>query len=713
MQRTRQRTILLVEDEAIIAISEKIALEKCGYAVISVSSGNQAVEFIEMSPDIDLILMDVDLGTGMDGTRAAELILQNHDLPIVFLSSHTEPETVAGTQRITSYGYVAKASSITVLDTSIKIALRLFEANSRIRESEAQQTAMASNIADVIVIIDRDAINRYTSPNVEKWFGWKAEELVGTSAWERVHPDDLQATQRFISTLMADPGAGGTTEYRNRCSNGDYKWVEITVVNLFHDRAIRGLLGNYHDISRRKQAQDALLKSQSLLNEMGRIAKIGGWRVDLQTERSEWTRELYAIHEVDLSFVPTVKKVIEFDTPACREVHRQAIRRATQSGQPYDLELEVVTAKGNSRWLRVLGRPGYTNGVMTQRVGITQDITEQKLNETRLRQSEEKYRKMVANISDVISIMGADGVLNYNSPNIEKRFGWSAEELAGTSGWDTVHHDDLQRVQQEFLSLVENDNATATMEYRFKCRDGSYKLIELTAVNLCNDPLIDGVLMNFHDITERSKTEATIKALLAERELTLKEVHHRVKNNMNTVSSLLSLQASTLKDPEAIGALEDAERRVNSLLVLYDKLYRSSSYDDVSVQRYLSALVDEIIGNFVNSDSVRVEKRIQDFELDAARVQPLGIIVNELLSNSMKYAFGAGETGMIGVSATLSDGHVTVGIRDNGKGIPDSVGFENSTGLGLQLVAALAAQIGGTIRIERENGTAKILEFEL
>lgn len=713
MQRTRQRTILLVEDEAVSASCQKMTLEKCGYAVITADSGNTALDFVEMSPDIDLILMDIDLGTGIDGTRAAELILQNHDLPIVFLFRHTDPETVARTQEVTSYGYVAKNSASTVVDATIKMALRLFETNRKIRQSEAKQTAMASNIADVIVIIDRNAINRYTSLNVEKWFGWKPEELVGTSVWERVHPDDLHATQRFISALMADAGAGATTEYRYRCSNGNYTWVEMTVVNLFHDRAIRGLLGNYHDISRRKQTQEALLKSQSLLNEMGRIAKIGGWRVDLQTGGSEWTRELYAIHEVDPSFVPTVEKVIEFDTPAYREMHREAIRRATLSGRPYDLEVEIVTAKGNSRWLRILGRSVSTNGVMTPRVGITQDITEHKLNQTRLRQSEEKHKKMVANISDVISIMSADGVLSYHSPNIAKQFGWSAEELAGTSGWDTVHPDDLQRVQQQFSSLVKHDNATATMEYRFKCRDGSYKLIELTAVNLCNDPLIDGVLMNFHDITERSKAQETIKALLAERELTLKEVHHRVKNNMNTVSGLLSLQASTLKDPEAINALENAERRVKSLLVLYDKLYRSSSYDVVSVQRYLSALVDEIIGNFVNSENVRVEKRIQDFELNAARVQPLGIIVNELLCNTMKYAFGAADKGLIGVSATLSDGHVTVGIQDNGKGIPDWVDFENSTGLGLQLVAALAAQIGGTIRIERENGTAMILEFEL
>ena len=125
-----------------------------------------------------------------------------------------------------------------------------------LRKSEAIHSKMVTNIGDVIVIIDRNGINRYKSPNVEKCFGWKPEELVGFSAWANVHPDDLVAAQKFVGTLMDKPGSSGTTECRYRCKDGNYKWIEITLVNLLDDPDILGILGNYQDITDRKRIEE-------------------------------------------------------------------------------------------------------------------------------------------------------------------------------------------------------------------------------------------------------------------------------------------------------------------------------------------------------------------------------------------------------------------------------------------------------------------------
>jgi CheY-like chemotaxis protein len=121
------KTILLVEDEAIIALSEKMMLEEYGYHVVTAKTGEEAVEFVRTLDAFDLILMDIDLGRGIDGPEAAKRILQDCSIPIVFLSSHTEPAIVERTESITSYGYVVKSSSITVLDASIKMAFKLRE----------------------------------------------------------------------------------------------------------------------------------------------------------------------------------------------------------------------------------------------------------------------------------------------------------------------------------------------------------------------------------------------------------------------------------------------------------------------------------------------------------------------------------------------------------------------------------------------------------
>lgn len=197
----------------------------------------------------------------------------------------------------------------------------------------------------------------------------------------------------------------------------------------------------------------------------------------------------------------------------------------------------------------------------------------------------------------------------------------------------------------------------------------------------------------------------------AEKALILQEVHHRIKNNMGTVQGLLYLQASRMSDPQAVAALEDAQNRVQSMMVLYDRLYRSQEYGSVRVSAYFSDLVDRILENFPGTASITVEKRLADFTLSADQLQPLGILVNELLTNTMKYAFVGRNTGRIAVEVSLSNAVVSVILEDDGPGLPESVDFHNSTGFGLQLVGMLAQQLGGKVRIDRGSGGRFVLTF--
>jgi len=136
------------------------------------------------------------------------------------------------------------------------------QAEEALKKSEAFQRKMVANIGDVIVIIDQDGINRYKSPNIEKMFGWKPEDLVGTSAWDNVHPEDLTASREFFESLISEPGSVGSIETRYKCKDGTYKWIEFTGSNLLDDPDIRGILGNYHDIMERKRAEQALRDSE-------------------------------------------------------------------------------------------------------------------------------------------------------------------------------------------------------------------------------------------------------------------------------------------------------------------------------------------------------------------------------------------------------------------------------------------------------------------
>jgi PAS domain S-box-containing protein len=149
-------------------------------------------------------------------------------------------------------------------------------------------------------------------------------------------------------------------------------------------------------------------------------------------------------------------------------------------------------------------------------ISIGVDITDRKLAEEALRNLEAKQSAMISNISDVIGIIGTDGTIKYQSPSLEKWFGWQPQDLVGTDGGLMVHPDDLERIQKEFNTLIKKDNSSTTVEYRYKCKDGSYKPIELTATNLINDPVIDGILLNYQDITERKQAEKEKEKLQAQ-----------------------------------------------------------------------------------------------------------------------------------------------------------------------------------------------------
>ena len=201
------------------------------------------------------------------------------------------------------------------------------------------------------------------------------------------------------------------------------------------------------------------------------------------------------------------------------EKYRADDRRIIENGASETFEERFLT-KGVERFAQTTKVPLRDDqGRIYGTLGIAEDITERKQAEEALHKSEETHKNMIANISDVIGIIGVDGIMKYKSPNIEKWFGWQPQDLIGTDGWLAVHPDDLKRIQKEFLTLLEKDNSTTTLKYRYKCKEGSYKWIELTAVNLIHDPMINGVLMNYHDITDRKQVEEALRESDARLEL--------------------------------------------------------------------------------------------------------------------------------------------------------------------------------------------------
>ena len=223
----------------------------------------------------------------------------------------------------------------------------------------------------------------------------------------------------------------------------------------------------------------------------------------------------------------------------------------------------------------------------------------------------------------------------------------------------------------------------------------------------------EGVVVSFIDIAEHRRVEQEVARQLAEKEMLLKEVHHRVRNNTSSIVGLLSIQAQSIADSEARNVLQGAIGRVESMNVLYDKLLVSEQYGESSVKDYLEDLADRIVFLYPAGESITLEKRVSDFDVKSDVLFLVGLITNELLTNVMKYAFAGRARGLITLSLERSGDRVTLTVQDDGVGLPPGFDADSTEGFGLSLVRMLSDQLGGNFCISTHNGTRSVLEFDL
>ncbi len=401
--------------------------------------------------------------------------------------------------------------------------------------------------------------------------------------------------------------------------------------------------------------------------------------------------------------------------PEIRDLFEQLKSRAADEVVMH--EDELVNRRGEwkmIRWRNVILRDH--EGAFIGLFSSGEDITERQRAELALRESQERLEFALEG-----SNLG-EWDWNLRTNRIERNeqwagmLGYTLAEFEGTlqQGIDLQHPDDRERSWNAIQDHLQGRTDHYDALYRMRARNGTYRWIhdrgKIMERDRSGKPL--RICGTHADITDQKQAEERIRALLVEKELILKEVHHRIKNNMNTMMSLLSLQAASATDPYTRGALEDAGKRMQAMALLYEELYLSPDFGRTEIGGYLSTLVDQIIANFPNSRMVSVTKHFADVVLDARQLQPLGIIINELLTNTMKYAFAGRSHGQITLSITRSEGSIVVRVKDDGIGLPEAFSLERSTGFGLQLVQGLMQQLRGTMRIDNDGGTAITLQFK-
>jgi len=213
---------------------------------------------------------------------------------------------------------------------------------------------------------------------------------------------------------------------------------------------------------------------------------------------------------------------------------------------------------------------------------------------------------------------------------------------------------------------------------------------------------------------EQQQNKKIIRQHLKDKEILLREVHHRIKNNIASIWSLLRMQARSTVNPEAQAVLREAISRVQSMGVLYDKLLNTKGYRDIPVKDYFEDLIASIIVCFFTDNAaITLNKEIADFNLDTKKLYPLGLIVNELLTNCIKNGFRGKDSGTIDLALTKREQEIVLTVRDDGNGLPENFDMNKAAGLGLMLVQGLTQELSGTFTISSDHGVKSVVTFDI
>ncbi len=640
------KKILLVEDDAVIALSETQVLKKNGFAVVTALCGEKAVEIACTEADIDLILMDIDLGKGMDGTEAARIILSKQDIPIVFLSSHTNPSIVERTESITSYGYVVKNSGETVLIASIKMAFRLFEARVKLAEHERvlmrNEGTLKNRIEEIessVAAVALEALKRS-----EAKYRTLYESMM--DGYVRVDMDGffIDCNQAFCAIVGYAQHELSGMRYRDITPE---KWHNYEKNIVEQQVFIRGFSDVYEKEYRTKTGSLCPVELRTFLLRDDGGNPSGMWAIvrDI-TERHLREQMILVQRDLTLALAGTSKLV---------DILRLSI----------DALMHISGMDGGGVYLF---DDSSGDLVLRYHCGLPERFVEK--------------------------------VMRYAESSTNVRLVQEGRTLYGT-------YDDFKAALE---GMDDDFGITYLLTVPIRHAGRSIGCINLASYSLLEIPrnirdAIETVSNLIGSSIARALVEESLSRTAHENKALLSELQHRVKNGLAMISSLVELELSGSADPNVQHILERMRNRINSISGLYSMLHDGKNTNIVRLDDYILHIADFLSSLAQGDERIEVITECEPVSLDARRAVPFGLIVNELVTNAFKYAFPGGRAGRIIVRLRRNSDRVILDVEDNGIGLPQGFDPENSRGLGTQLVVMLCGQLNGSLSWKSDKGT--------
>jgi PAS domain S-box-containing protein len=546
----------------------------------------------------------------------------------------------------------------------------------------------------------------------------RPDQVLGKSVMEFVHPDNQLIVDERIRRMVAFRSKVPQIEEKFLRLDGTPFDVEVAAVGFRYQKKT-AVLTLFRDITERRKAERALLDSERRFQMLLEHAPdgINIFEVDLArdtrrlvfcndryVEMSGYTRVGLLAHSDEIDELIVYHPAAEEHPATPAELYRSGkVHRGTCSWKRPDRKenyFEYIAVP-----MDIDGRPHF--------IGIDRDITERIRTEEAL-----KFTQFaIEHSADAAFWMGPDARLVYVNEAACTSLGYSRRELLGM----TVHDIDPDFPPDGWRDHWREVQARRSFifESRHRANDGRVFPVEIQA----NYVSFGGKEYNCsfsRDISQRKAMEERIKAEIREKEVLLREIHHRVKNNLQVISSLLNLQASLVRDEASRHLFNESRSRIRSMALVHEQLYRSESLARIGFGHYIDQLAAELLLSFGPAGRrVRLVKTIPPASIDINTAIPLGLIVNELLTNALKHAFPGIGTSRGGNAAnriaihlkSLPEGDWMLAVKDNGKGLPRDFNVHRSDSLGMKIVVALVEQLGGILAVKGEDGTEVSIRF--
>ncbi|TGL84847.1 PAS domain S-box protein [Leptospira congkakensis] len=580
--------ILLVEDEAILAISQSEFLKNKGYSVTYVSNSNDAYDYITSGERVDLILMDINLSDGMDGIQLAEKILSYREIPVLFVSGYSDNKILDRVCKIKHYGYVPKISSPDIVECMIKSALQLYQAEQTLAFREKELRITFEAMGDGVIVLTPEGLIREINH--------KALDMLG---YQKVDVLEKEITS-FLYLVQADA--------RTRVS---YPFLNSSNTLVYTERK-----------------NDLIIVSRS-----GR-----------ETHVTE-----------------TISPILDDEKKLNGIV---IVFRETPSAS-----ILVPPKDSESLYAKVFQLSPIPMAISTVKDGTYLDVNSSMETLFELEKSKVIGRK-------------TEEFKAWSNPTDIERLNKAYQENGKMSG--------------ERMSVEHSDGKKFDV------------LVFSQAFEIAGERFILWINL---DVTKILDMEGRLAKSVEEKDVLLKELQHRVKNTLAIISGLLNLESFKVENDVAKQSFLNAQSRIMSMSKVYENLYQSEDLESVDLRKYIEDLVFSLHDIFVlNPTKIRFDVKLEEIRLDLKRTLPLGLILNELLTNALKYAYPSEKGGDVRIHLSRSNENIILSVGDDGEGLPDSVNIEKGNHFGYELIRSLTSQLKGVFSsVSKKGGGLNIM----